>query len=170
MSDFDGPWKLAIERFLERFMQFFFPMAHAEVEWARGYEPLDKELPLLFPDGARGMLRIIDWMIDLPDPLQLQFWQDVRAIEQEKLMQYLMYPERVAMAKGHDEGRVEGRVEGQRELIELAARSKFGEAVAANLLTRLGQSPTPEMLKTTLLAVATAGSVEELDRLLTENG
>ena len=307
MSEFDGPWKLAIERFLETFMLFFFVAAHAEIDWARGYESLDKELLLLFPDGATGglsvdllfkvwlksgeekwmlihievqsqvqaefpkrvfqyqyrgfdrygrpiasfavladaspdwrpnsfgynelgsrlslefpiaklldipeqdllekqpnpiallvlahrkaqethgdymarsvwklrlirglyeggmrsddareMLRIVDWMIDLPAPLQLQFWQNVKEIEQEKQMQYLMYPERVAMDKG--------RSEGQRELIEIAAKTKFSESVAANVLAHLGESPTPDLLKRMHLALLNATSVEELSRQLT---
>jgi hypothetical protein len=43
-SDQDSPWKEVIERYFEPFLAFFFPRAHAEIDWTRGYELLDKEL------------------------------------------------------------------------------------------------------------------------------
>jgi hypothetical protein len=43
-TDFDGPWKLALELYLVEFLAFFFPHAHADIDWARGYTFLDKEL------------------------------------------------------------------------------------------------------------------------------
>ena len=33
MSDFDSPWKEALGVYFEPFMAFFFPEAHADVEW-----------------------------------------------------------------------------------------------------------------------------------------
>lgn len=44
MSDFDSPWKEALDRFLSWFLLFFFPEAHQDIDWQRGYEALDKEL------------------------------------------------------------------------------------------------------------------------------
>jgi hypothetical protein len=43
-SDFDSPWKEALEYFLAPFLAFFFPEVHAGIDWSRGYESLDKEL------------------------------------------------------------------------------------------------------------------------------
>lgn len=43
-SDFDSPWKEALEHFLPSFLQFFFPHIHADIDWSKGYESLDKEL------------------------------------------------------------------------------------------------------------------------------
>jgi hypothetical protein len=42
-DDFDSPWKDALQLYLEPFLAFFFPAVHADVDWARGYEALDKE-------------------------------------------------------------------------------------------------------------------------------
>jgi hypothetical protein len=44
MTDFDSPWKEALEHYFPQFMAFFFPHAHGDIDWARGYEFLDKEL------------------------------------------------------------------------------------------------------------------------------
>src|SRR5579862_2263151 len=43
-SDFDNPWKQALDRFFREFLAFFFPVIHAGIDWSRGYKPLDKEL------------------------------------------------------------------------------------------------------------------------------
>ena len=50
-SDYDSPWKEAIERYFEPFMAFFFPQAHAEMDWAKGSEFLDKELQQVVRDA-----------------------------------------------------------------------------------------------------------------------
>jgi len=41
--DFDSPWKETLEYYFEDFMVFFFPPAHGNIDWSRGYEFLDKE-------------------------------------------------------------------------------------------------------------------------------
>ena len=43
MSDFDNPWKDVLEHFLRQFLEFFFPEAHAAIDWGRRYESLDKD-------------------------------------------------------------------------------------------------------------------------------
>ncbi len=43
-EDYDSSWKEVLDRYFEAFMAFFFAEAHAEIDWARGYEMLDKEL------------------------------------------------------------------------------------------------------------------------------
>lgn len=44
VSDFDGPWKEALDAYLPDIVAFFFPAIGTEIDWSRGYEPLDKEL------------------------------------------------------------------------------------------------------------------------------
>ena len=43
-DDYDSPWKAALEEYFEEFMAFFFSAAHAEIDWNRPVEFLDKEL------------------------------------------------------------------------------------------------------------------------------
>jgi hypothetical protein len=42
-DDFDGPWKEALQVYLPFFLTFFFSDIHADVDWDRGYQSLDKE-------------------------------------------------------------------------------------------------------------------------------
>jgi hypothetical protein len=50
----DGPWKEALEHFLESFLDLCFPQVHAGIDWSRGYQSLDKELHENRPRGSRG--------------------------------------------------------------------------------------------------------------------
>lgn len=43
-DDYDSPWKSAIEHALPEFIAFYFPEAHRQIDWCRGYHFLDKEL------------------------------------------------------------------------------------------------------------------------------
>ncbi|MGE0082870.1 MAG: hypothetical protein AB7S75_00470 [Desulfococcaceae bacterium] len=52
--EYDNPWKEAMELYFEAFMGFFFPHIHAEIDWAKGYEFLDKELEKIVRDAKIG--------------------------------------------------------------------------------------------------------------------
>lgn len=62
--DFDNPWKASLEKYFEAFMAFFFPEAHADVDWERGYELLDKELQAVTRDAEIGR-RQVDTLVKL---------------------------------------------------------------------------------------------------------
>jgi len=62
VPDSDTPWKDLLDRFFEAFMAFFFPAAHAGIDWTRGYEFLDKELQKITADAALGR-RAVDKLV-----------------------------------------------------------------------------------------------------------
>jgi hypothetical protein len=43
-TEYDSPWKQILQLYFKDFMLFFFPQAHSEIDWSRGFEFLDKEL------------------------------------------------------------------------------------------------------------------------------
>lgn len=56
-SDFDGPWKEALDVYFPDILAFFFPQAFAGIDWSHQYEPLDKELQQVAPtDSADQMV------------------------------------------------------------------------------------------------------------------
>jgi hypothetical protein len=61
-ADYDSPWKEALDRFFEAFMAFFFPRIHADIDWSRGYETLDKELQPIVRRAKRGR-RYVDKLV-----------------------------------------------------------------------------------------------------------
>jgi hypothetical protein len=61
-ADFDSPWKEALDRYFEPFLAFFFAEAHADIDWARRYETLDKELQRIVRGAGRGR-RVVDKLV-----------------------------------------------------------------------------------------------------------
>ena len=61
-TDYDSPWKEALDRYFERCMAFFFPQVHAEIDWTRGYEMLDKELQPIVRRAKHGR-RYVDKLV-----------------------------------------------------------------------------------------------------------
>jgi len=62
MADYDSPWKEALDSYFEPFMAFFFPEAHREIDWGRGYEALDKELQQAVREAELGR-RVVDKLV-----------------------------------------------------------------------------------------------------------
>jgi len=54
MSEYDTPWKQALDRFLQAFLQFFYPHVYDAIDWTRQYEILDKELMQIVREGELG--------------------------------------------------------------------------------------------------------------------
>ncbi len=63
-TDFDSLWKEILERYFTNFLDFFFPVAHADIDWSRGYTFLDKELQQVTRDADLGR-RIADKLIQV---------------------------------------------------------------------------------------------------------
>ena len=62
MTDYDSPWKEALERYLPAFLELFFPEAYREICWGAGYEFLDKELQQVVRDAELGR-RLADKLV-----------------------------------------------------------------------------------------------------------
>jgi hypothetical protein len=61
-TDLDSPWKEILEGYFQEFMAFFFPEAHSDIDWTRGYEFLDKELQQVVRDAELGR-RLVDKLV-----------------------------------------------------------------------------------------------------------
>ncbi len=61
-ADADSPWKESLDQYFEPCLAFFFTDAHAEIDWSRGYEPLDKELQPIVRQSKQGR-RYVDKLV-----------------------------------------------------------------------------------------------------------
>src|SRR5471032_762977 len=52
-DDYDTPWKLAVTRYFPDFIAFYFPRAHAAIDWSHPHVFLDEELAQLTQAPAR---------------------------------------------------------------------------------------------------------------------
>lgn len=64
MTEFDTPWKDALENYFEEFIAFFFPQAHRQIDWSQGFEFLDKELQQVVQDAELGK-RLVDKLVKI---------------------------------------------------------------------------------------------------------
>jgi hypothetical protein len=62
MDEYDSPWKKAIDVYFEPFLAFFFPELHAEIDWRRGHESLDKEFQQIVRKAKLGR-RTVDMLL-----------------------------------------------------------------------------------------------------------
>ncbi|WP_414574248.1 cytosolic protein [Nostoc sp. CCY 9925] len=63
-TEYDSPWKQMLQLYFEDFMQFFFPQAHAQIDWSRGFVFLDQELQQVVRDAELGK-RLIDKLVKI---------------------------------------------------------------------------------------------------------
>ncbi|HLA36370.1 MAG TPA: DUF4351 domain-containing protein [Rhodocyclaceae bacterium] len=54
IDDYDSPWKEALERYFPEFMAFYFPAAHASIDWRNGYLSRETELRQVVRDAELG--------------------------------------------------------------------------------------------------------------------
>lgn len=79
------------------------------------------------------LLRLIDWMITLPDNLAIECKQIVDQIEEEQHMAYVTSMERIAMQEGMQQGELKGRLETAFETVRRFNVSVKQAAEAANV-------------------------------------
>ena len=61
-DDYDSPWKEAIERHFADFLQFYFPSAHARIDWSQPIIFLEQELREVVRDAELGK-RFVDKLV-----------------------------------------------------------------------------------------------------------
>lgn len=70
-------------------------------------------------DQVRRLFRFIDWVMDLPIPLELQFNDELKSIETEMNMPYVTSIERLAREEGKLEGELKGKIQLLHDLLHL---------------------------------------------------
>ncbi|MEI8372148.1 MAG: cytosolic protein [Planctomycetota bacterium] len=108
---------------------------------------------------VRQLFRLIDWMMELPDPLGIEFWQQVKQFAEEKHMPFITTPERIGLQQGLSQGLSQGRIEG----IEALLRLKFGEP-GLRLMPEIREIAEIEKLEAILHSIEAAVSPEDLRR------
>ena len=61
---YDTPWKEAVEHYFPEFMAFYFPAAHARIDWEQGYTFLEQELQAIARDAELGK-RYVDKLVQV---------------------------------------------------------------------------------------------------------
>jgi hypothetical protein len=116
-------------------------------------------------DDVRDLLRVIDWIMSLPDDLENAFWEDVHRYVEEKGMPYLMSIERLAIERGRQEGRQEGERKALCEVMGDDLQEKFGQR-GRRLLAKIRAIEDVAALRALRRALKKATTLDEVRELL----
>jgi hypothetical protein len=108
----------------------------------------------------QNLFRFIDWMMELPPVLSEQFWNEMRAFEEEKKMPYVTSVERMAEERGIEKGRKEGLQQGLQQGLVLGLKLKFG-ASAKKLSPRIKRIEDISILESLQHVLDKAATLEE---------
>ncbi|WP_070361379.1 transposase [Duganella sp. HH105] len=99
-DDFDTPWKEVVMCHFPEFMAFYFPLAHAAIDWSRPHVFLDQEFAALSRDAELGK-RLLDKLVSvylrdggvqwLLVHVEVQGWRDARFAERMFVYNYRVY-------------------------------------------------------------------------------
>lgn len=103
-------------------------------------------------DDVLQLFRLIDWMMEVPAELELQFKREAEQIEREMHMPYVTSVERLA------------KQEGQAEMLLLALTRKYRIAVPESLVTRIRSTMDSTLLEGWLDLVFEAATLEEFQQ------
>ncbi len=153
-DDYDGAWKEMSGRFFPHLLRLCHPKAHADIDWSKGVESLDKDLKKLLPKSktssrwADKLMKVwrraaqprdgkdfVDWLKQLPEPFEERLDKEVEKMEVTRHLPYMTPWERRGLKKGRQEGRQEGHQEGMEmglrrgkaELLKSMASQRFGQ-------------------------------------------
>jgi hypothetical protein len=73
-----------------------------------------------------NLFNFIDWILRLPKSLELEFWRELKAYEEERKVPYITSVERIGYDRGKKQGQEEGAQRQARSLILLQLEQKFG--------------------------------------------
>jgi hypothetical protein len=106
------------------------------------------------PEDVRHLFRFIDWVMELPEPLEQRFWDEFDAYAQEKILRFIDIAERVNLEKAMLRG------------IEECLEVKFG-AEGLELMPELRAIHDHELLDKILSRIKAAANPNDLRRVWT---
>jgi hypothetical protein len=72
-TDYDSPWKEALDAYFEPFLALLFPQVHRQIDWSRGYESLDKEFQQVVREAEVGR-RYVDKLVKVWTKEGVECW------------------------------------------------------------------------------------------------
>src|SRR5947209_19238484 len=72
-TDYDSPWKEALDVYFEPFLALLFPGVHAQIDWSRGHESLDKEFQQVVREAELGR-RYVDKLVKVWTKEGIECW------------------------------------------------------------------------------------------------
>jgi hypothetical protein len=141
-------------------------MAHLKVQESRGdFQNLKRwKIALikhLYEIGYQEndilkLFRFIDWLIQLPEELENEFWYEIEQYEGGRHMPYVTSVERIGIKKGFEQGIKQG--------IELGLELKFGSE-GLLIMPEISEIDDLDVLKAIQSGIKTAKTLDDLRRI-----
>jgi len=114
---------------------------------------------------ALELLRFMDYILALPEELEIEFKRDLREYEEGQKVTYLSTFERDAMRRGLQQGLEQGQIGAARASVIDALETRFGNAPDA-VAKRLGKISNMVRLRDLHRKAILAATLKEFERLL----
>ncbi|MEK7396573.1 MAG: cytosolic protein [Candidatus Poribacteria bacterium] len=153
-------------------------MAHLKVQESRNNLQSLKRLKValvrhlheigLKEEDVLKLFRFIDWLIQLPEELENEFWNEIERYEEEKRMPYVTSVERIGIKKGIEQG-IEQGIEmglgqGIKQGIELGLELKFGSK-GLLIMSEISKIEDLDTLRAIQSGIKTSKNVDELRKI-----
>ncbi len=106
------------------------------------------------------LIRLIDWLMQLPKDLELKVQEEMQSFDQEKQMSYVPFYLRAAQSEGEAKGKAEGLQDG----IAFGLKLKFGPA-GSELMPEVRQITDVERLHRILDAIEQSTQPDQVRRV-----
>ena len=147
-TEYDAAWKATLETFLQPCLSLAFPRLADQIDWSAPPRFLDTELQEIVRDSDAGpmrvdklvevreVMRLIHWLLALPDEEELGLRKDVQEMEARMQTKRRSNYERIVWEEGLEAGREQGRAQGLEQGLERGLE-RGRQAAARDLLLDL---------------------------------
>jgi hypothetical protein len=115
-----------------------------------------------------NLFNFVDWVLGLPKALEVEFWRELQAYEEERKVPYITSVERIGYDRGKVEGEESGVEKGQRSLILRQLSRKVG-SISDRTLDRINLLSI-EQLEFLGEALLDLESIDDLSNWLANQG
>ena len=138
MTEYDAALKATLETFLQPCLSLAFPRLADQIDWSAPPRFLDTELQEIVRDSDAGpmrvdklaevreVMRLIHWLLALPEAEELGFRRDVSVMEASMQTKRRSTYERIVWEEGLEAGREQGRHDAVREFLLDQVAERFG--------------------------------------------
>lgn len=112
-------------------------------------------------DAILNLYRFLDWVLSLPEDLEIRYNEDIKQLQGERTMEYMSSIERIGMKKGYEQGKLEGSIQGEHKLLIRLLKKKF-PTISDAYLKRIEQEQDENKLCAWGDELVTAKTVEEI--------
>lgn len=107
-----------------------------------------------------NLFKFLDWIMMLPDSLKREFWQELKAYEEERKMPYITSIEQMGYDRGVKAGEEEGAQRQAKSLVLLLLEQKIG-TLPQSLCERINALSLPQ-LETLAIALLNFSTISDL--------